>query len=59
MGLPGLSYAELPYALATLEHQDPISNLAQLNGRPLAIPEGWSIISTVRARFPQVTNYRN
>lgn len=55
MGLPGLSYAELPYALATLEHQDPVSDLAQLNGRQLAIPEGWSIISTVRARFPQVT----
>ena len=54
MGLPGRSYAELPYAVVTLERDSPISDLAQLNGKQLAIPAGWSIIPIVRSRFPQI-----
>ncbi|HEY6131048.1 MAG TPA: HD domain-containing phosphohydrolase, partial [Halioglobus sp.] len=54
LGLPGKSYAELPFAVVTRENSDPITDLSQLNTRHLAIPAGWSIIPVIRARFPQV-----
>jgi HD-GYP domain-containing protein (c-di-GMP phosphodiesterase class II)/ABC-type amino acid transport substrate-binding protein len=53
-GLPGSSYAELPYALVTKEQSDSFTDLSQLDKKSLAIPSGWSIIPVVRARFPQI-----
>jgi HD-GYP domain-containing protein (c-di-GMP phosphodiesterase class II)/ABC-type amino acid transport substrate-binding protein len=54
LGLPGSSYLQLPFAVATAERYDPIKDLAQLNGKLLAIPAGWSIIPLVRARYPLI-----
>jgi HD-GYP domain-containing protein (c-di-GMP phosphodiesterase class II)/ABC-type amino acid transport substrate-binding protein len=53
-GLPGSSYAELPYALVTRENSGLLRDLSQLNGKSLAIPSGWSIIPIVRSSFPGV-----
>ena len=54
LGLPGLAYAALPYALATSMSSDAPGNLAQMAGKSLAIPSGWSIIPTVQAKFPAI-----
>jgi len=45
LGLPGNSYVQLPFAVATGENSSPITDLSQLNSKQLAIPAGWSIIS--------------
>ncbi len=54
LGLFGDSFAELPSALASPEGTGPISDLAQLNNRRLAIPTGWSVIPVIRRRFPEI-----
>jgi len=54
LGLPGNSYVQLPFAVATGESSSPITDLSQLNTKQLAIPAGWSIIPLIRARFPLV-----
>jgi membrane-bound lytic murein transglycosylase MltF len=47
-GLPGASYASLPYALVTRKGRLPLHGLAELSGSTLAIPTGWSIIPVIR-----------
>ncbi|MEZ5567842.1 MAG: transporter substrate-binding domain-containing protein [Halioglobus sp.] len=54
-GLPGNSYLQLPFALATRDDAPPTRSLAALNGQTLAIPQGWSVIETVREHFPGIT----
>jgi len=54
IGLSGLGYAKLPYALATRPGADTPSELAQMAGKTLAIPSGWSIIPAIRSRFPDI-----
>ena len=54
LGSLGSGYAKVPYALTTRENFGVINNLAELNGKRLAIPAGWSIIPLLRARFPQI-----
>ncbi len=54
LGLPGSSYAQLPFSVASGESADPITDLAQLNTKQLAIPAGWSIIPIIRARYPLI-----
>jgi len=54
LGLPGSSYVQLPFAVATGENTPPITHLAQLNTKQLAIPAGWSIIPIIRARYPLI-----
>ncbi|MCP4812359.1 MAG: transporter substrate-binding domain-containing protein, partial [Planctomycetaceae bacterium] len=53
-GQPTGSYARLPWTLVTREGSPPISGLAELAGRKLAIPAGWSIVPLVEERFPDV-----
>lgn len=54
LGLLGLSYAKLPYALITRENFGALTDLTGLNGKILAIPAGWSTIPILRNRFPQI-----
>lgn len=54
LGLPGSSYVQLPFAVATAESSRPIADLSQLNTKQLAIPAGWSIIPIIRARYPLI-----
>jgi HD-GYP domain-containing protein (c-di-GMP phosphodiesterase class II) len=54
-GLPGTSYASLPYALVTREGRLPLRDISELSGSTLAIPAGWSIIPVIRERFPDLT----
>ncbi|MEE4145528.1 MAG: transporter substrate-binding domain-containing protein, partial [Halieaceae bacterium] len=54
LGLTGLGYAKLPYALATKAAADAPSGLQQLTGKTLAIPSGWSIIPAISSNFPQI-----
>ncbi len=54
-GLPGASYASLPYALVTREGRLPLHDISELSGSSLAIPAGWSIIPVIRERFPELT----
>ena len=54
LGLLGLGYAHMPYALATTVTTNAPSGLQQLTGKTLAIPTGWSIIPTISSNFPQV-----
>ncbi|MEH6586189.1 MAG: HD domain-containing phosphohydrolase [Halioglobus sp.] len=53
-GLPTRSYGKLPWTLVTREGSPTITGLAELSGRKLAIPSGWSIIPLVEQRFPGV-----
>jgi ABC-type amino acid transport substrate-binding protein len=54
LGLLGNSYAGLPYAIITRDNFGTLSHLAELNGKQLAIPAGWSTIPILRDRFPQI-----
>ena len=54
LGLHGSSYAQLPFALVTREGAAPVSSLAAMNGKRLAIPQGWSVIPIVLERFPDI-----
>ncbi|MEH6519033.1 MAG: HD domain-containing phosphohydrolase [Halioglobus sp.] len=53
-GLPTSSYGKLPWTLVTREGSPAITSLAELSGRKVAIPSGWSIIPLVEKRFPDV-----
>lgn len=53
-GLASQSYAHLPYALATKPDVEPLNSLAQLAGKRLAIPTGWSSLSPVKEHFPEI-----
>lgn len=54
LGLFGDSFATLPFALATVEGADPVSDMQQLDDRRLAIPTGWSVLPVIRERFPRI-----
>ncbi|MBU2892095.1 transporter substrate-binding domain-containing protein [Colwellia sp. D2M02] len=53
-GLLSSSFLELPFAIITSENNAVINNIAQLNGKKLAIPDGWSIIRTIEQYFPNI-----
>ena len=47
-------FLELPYGIVTTKTQK-VSGLADLNGKTVAIPQGWSLIANLRDNFPQIT----
>lgn len=53
-GLLTSSFLELPFAIVTQPNNTPIINMTQLNGKQLAIPVGWSIISIIEQYFPDI-----
>ncbi|NQX87930.1 MAG: transporter substrate-binding domain-containing protein [Halioglobus sp.] len=54
LGLFGSSFAELPFALASLKDKDAFTDLAQMDKQRLAIPKGWSVLPVIRKRFPGI-----
>jgi HD-GYP domain-containing protein (c-di-GMP phosphodiesterase class II)/ABC-type amino acid transport substrate-binding protein len=55
LGLPGVGYAKLPYAIATNGQPSGLEQPFKLEGKTLAIPAGWSVIPLVRQGYPSVT----
>jgi ABC-type amino acid transport substrate-binding protein len=53
-GLAGDRYVTLPYGIMTTEETPAIDSLDQLNGKTIAIGEGWSIIPVIRKQFPNI-----
>lgn len=47
-------FLDLSYAVVTRPDVETISDLAQLKGKRLAIPAGWSVISVVKQEFPDI-----
>lgn len=54
MGLAGNSFLHLPFALVMQQGRPPVSDLADLVGETLVIPDGWSITKLVRERYPEL-----
>ena len=54
LGLAGLGYATLPFALSTRDEAAAPVDLSQLAGKSLAIPPGWSVIPAIRSKFPGI-----
>jgi HD-GYP domain-containing protein (c-di-GMP phosphodiesterase class II)/ABC-type amino acid transport substrate-binding protein len=54
LGLSSDSYLNVPYALATAAGAPPITSLAQLAGKSLAIPAEWSVTPVVHEYFPDI-----
>lgn len=44
----------LPFALATPSHQNTIRSLADLKGKKLAIPDGWSVLPFIEQSYPDI-----
>ncbi len=47
-------FLDLSYAVVTRPDVETITDLAQLKGKRLAIPTGWSVISVVKQEFPDI-----
>lgn len=54
LGLWSDPFLNLPYAIVTQPNQDPVKFLDQLNHKTVAIPQGWSIINTIRKHYPKI-----
>ncbi|WP_430459669.1 transporter substrate-binding domain-containing protein [Thalassolituus sp. LLYu03] len=46
---------ELPYAVMTRDNEPALATFADLAGRTVVIPEGWSYMPVLQKAFPQVT----
>ncbi|WAJ71496.1 HD domain-containing phosphohydrolase [Catenovulum adriaticum] len=44
----------LPFSLATHKSQNSIQSLADLKGKTLAIPEGWSVLPFIKKFYPEI-----
>ncbi len=53
-GLASNSFLELPFSVVTQENHATIEHLNDMNGKHLAIPEGWSVIQALKDNFPQI-----
>ncbi|WP_019027491.1 HD domain-containing phosphohydrolase [Colwellia piezophila] len=54
-GIFSKSFVDLPFAIITQPNTPVISHINQLQGKNLAIPQGWSIIHTIKQNFPSIT----
>ncbi|MEH6589116.1 MAG: HD domain-containing phosphohydrolase [Halioglobus sp.] len=54
LGLISDSYIDVPYAIATPAGTERIVSLAQLSGKSLAIPTGWSVLPVISEYFPDI-----
>jgi HD-GYP domain-containing protein (c-di-GMP phosphodiesterase class II)/ABC-type amino acid transport substrate-binding protein len=48
------AFLQLPYSLVTRSGHETITQIQQLTGKTIAIPEGWSIIDPLRRHFPGI-----
>ncbi|WP_417511242.1 HD domain-containing phosphohydrolase [Methylophaga sp.] len=49
------AYVTLPYSVVTQKNIESISDINQLKGKTIAIPEGWSIIPVIERHYPDIT----
>lgn len=54
LGLVSDSLLQVPMAVVTRQGESEISQVAQLQGRTLAIPASWSIIEVLRQHYPSI-----
>jgi HD-GYP domain-containing protein (c-di-GMP phosphodiesterase class II)/ABC-type amino acid transport substrate-binding protein len=54
LGVMTKAYVHAPFGVLTRRDARPVHDIEQLFGKRVAIPAGWSIIDTLRKRFPQV-----
>lgn len=47
-------FVDLPFAIITQANVPIITHINQLQGKALAIPQGWSIIATIKQHFPSI-----
>jgi len=55
LGLMSSSFLQLPFSVITQPNKSQIKSIAELNGKTLAIPAGWSVIQEIKQYFPKVT----
>lgn len=53
-GIFSKAFVDIPFAIITQANNASISHINQLDGKELAIPQGWSIINTLKRHFPKV-----
>lgn len=53
MGELTSAFAEAPYGIIS-QSNEPLTAISQLNGKTVAIPEGWSLTGRIRAAFPEI-----
>src|SRR5690606_28253855 len=49
------AFLKVPYGVITTTGETQITHLQQLNGKVVAIPQGWSILPIVREHYPGIT----
>ncbi|RLT96753.1 HD domain-containing phosphohydrolase [Ketobacter sp.] len=54
LGLLSNSFVSLPYAVVTRPGQAPITSVAQLQHKTLAIPASWSVIDVLQQHYPDI-----
>ncbi len=53
-GILSDSFLNLPFTIITQPNSVPLTHINQLQGKELAIPQGWTIISTIKQNFPSI-----
>jgi len=53
-GIFSNSFVDLPFAIITQPNTAVISHINQLKDKTLAIPQGWTIIKTIKQHFPKI-----
>lgn len=53
MGEITSAFVEAPYGIIS-KSNEPLTAISQLNGKTVAIPEGWSLTGRIRAAFPEI-----
>jgi HD-GYP domain-containing protein (c-di-GMP phosphodiesterase class II)/ABC-type amino acid transport substrate-binding protein len=53
-GLLSTSFLDLPFTIITQSNIATIKNIEELQGMALAIPQGWTIINTIKKQFPRI-----
>ncbi|WP_455383879.1 HD domain-containing phosphohydrolase [Acidihalobacter prosperus] len=54
LGVMTKAYVHAPFGVLTRRGAPPVRSIEQLYGKRVAIPAGWSVIQTLRKRFPRV-----
>src|SRR5690554_1694262 len=53
MGEITTSFVDVPYGIIS-KSGEPLTTISQLNGKTVAIPEGWSLTGRLQAAFPEI-----
>ena len=53
MGEMTIPFVDVPYGIIT-SSESPVTQITELNGKTVAIPEGWSLTGRLQAEFPDI-----